>query len=65
MYRSIDYFDVIAKNKSGTVVLRMTNMNVEKNICIRSIETEYDIDQIEEIIEHLKIAIDYARNEES
>lgn len=65
MYRSIDYFDVIAKNKSGTVVLRMTNMNIEKNICIRSIETEYDIDQIEEIIEHLKIAIDYARNEES
>lgn len=65
MYRSIDYFDVIAKNKSGTVVLRMTNMNVEKNICIRSIETEYDIDKIEEIIEHLKIAIDYARNEES
>lgn len=65
MYRSIDYFDVIAKNKSGTVVLRMTNMNVEKNIYIRSIETEYDIDKIEEIIEHLKIAIDYARNEEN
>lgn len=65
MYRSIDYFDVIAKNKSGTIVLRMTNMNVEKNIYIRSIETEYDIDKVEEIIEHLKMAINYVRNEES